>query len=219
MTDEKLLPEEIWAYYLEYGTGTWIDFDDSAPEDPATRYVRADLIETPDEALDKAITEYGCMLLNAGYEEAANYMLDNTPGTPIEEAQPCPVSSSEALEAFERIVRVFNLTGDGRHSYMKEVNAIRQALQRKVPVDVEAIIEAICYAPPPVFGQAFRQLKKMQSQGLISGHDNRDETIRELRERLEYIKHEATGTYGPDEQEKILHLSEEALKTTENLKE
>lgn len=40
------------------------------------------------------------------------------------------VRDGEALEDFEHIVRIFNLTGDGRESWMKAVNNIRAALTR-----------------------------------------------------------------------------------------
>lgn len=40
------MPKYIYAYHDETksGTGTWIDFDDSAENDKATRYVREDSI-------------------------------------------------------------------------------------------------------------------------------------------------------------------------------
>jgi hypothetical protein len=45
------MPKKIYAYHREYGTGTWIDFDDSSPGDPATEYIRADLAAERERAL------------------------------------------------------------------------------------------------------------------------------------------------------------------------
>lgn len=39
------MPGIIYAYPTGHGTGTWIDFDDSSPGDPATVYIRQDLVE------------------------------------------------------------------------------------------------------------------------------------------------------------------------------
>lgn len=36
MSDD--MPKEIYAYYKEHGTGSWIDFDDSCKGDEATPY-------------------------------------------------------------------------------------------------------------------------------------------------------------------------------------
>ena len=53
------MPEEIWAYQSEdgydwkgkrckigyHGTGTWIDFDDSSPGHPSTKYHHDDVVK------------------------------------------------------------------------------------------------------------------------------------------------------------------------------
>ena len=60
MTDNPTdMPEEIWAYQSEdgydwkgkrckighHGTGTWIDFDDSSPGHPGTKYHHDDVVK------------------------------------------------------------------------------------------------------------------------------------------------------------------------------
>lgn len=73
------MPEMIWADEWE----EWFPQPRMIPNDTQrVRYIRADLSKPEQEGtetrkiVDKIVTDYACILMNAGYEEAANLLLD-----------------------------------------------------------------------------------------------------------------------------------------------
>jgi hypothetical protein len=53
------MPDRIWAYHVESGTGTWIDFDDSYHKsgDVATEYTRIDVSKEEAQGASKSFDE------------------------------------------------------------------------------------------------------------------------------------------------------------------
>ena len=85
----------------------------------------------------------------------------------------------EALEAFDLIMASACFDADYQHASQEAAKTVRQALQRKAPVDVEALRKQ---ALPPEHPDCDRHVGWNDCidhlKGLISGHDNRDDVER-----------------------------------------